>query len=492
MVGTRRWREPEAGLRGDEMRVAVIGAGVVGALIARELARYDVEIMLFEREAEPGMGVTKANSAIVHAGFHDEPGTLRAKFCVLGNALFPHICEELGVPFRRTGGFVLAFSSQEEQTLLALIERGEINGVPGMRLLSGDEVLAREPLINPEVRRALWAPTVGITSPWVLAQAAVENAVTNGVKVYFGEEVLRIRTHLGRVQALQTTRSLYKVNAVINAAGLYADRVASMAGVPFPPIIPRRGQYIILAANAESLVHFVLFPTPTSVSKGILVLPTIDGGILLGPTAEDLPPEEKEAVQTTREGLSQVLAGALRLIPKLPLNDILKSFAGIRPEPVGGDFVVGPSLVQGFYNAGGMRSPGLTAAPAVARFLVEEVVAPELGLRKKDTFNPFRSPIPRTEELSEEAWANLVRQDGRWGRIVCYCNRVTEAQVIEAIRRGAKTLDGVKFRTGAGFGICQGSFCTARVLEILAQELKVSLDEVTLRGPGSKIVRRRP
>ncbi len=470
------------------MRIAVIGAGVVGALIARELTRYDVEVLLFDREPEPGLGVTKANSAIVHAGFHDEPGTLRARFCVQGNALFPRVGEELGVPFRRVGGFVLAFSPGEEEALRVLVEQGEANGVPGLTFLSGAEVLAREPRVNPEVRRALWAPTVGITSPWALAQAAAENAAANGAELHFEEEVLRIRTGHGRVQALHTPRGVYEVDAVVNAAGLYADRVAALAGAPFPALIPRRGQYILLADTAEGFVRSVLFPTPSSVSKGILVLPTVDGGILLGPTAEDLPPEEKEATQTTRTGLSQVLAGARRLVPALPLTEVLKSFAGLRPEPAGGDFVVGPSSLRGFYHAGGMRSPGLTAAPAVAHFLVQEVIASDLGLRKKEEFNPLRPPIPRAEDFSEEAWAELIHQDPRWGRIVCFCNRVTEAQVVEAIRRGARTLDGVKFRTGAGFGLCQGSFCTARILEILARELGTSFEEVTLRGSGSEIV----
>lgn len=473
------------------MRIAVIGAGVVGALIARELTRYDVEVLLFDREPEPGMGVTKANSAIVHAGFHDEPGTLRAKFCVQGNAIFPKICEELGVPFRRVGGFVLAFSPKEEEALRFLAEQGEANGVPELALVPGEEVLDREPRVNPEVRRALWASTVGITSPWALAQAAAENAAANGAELHLGEEVIRIRTSQGWVQALQTSRGVYEVDALVNAAGLHADQVAAMAGVTFPTITPRRGQYILLADTAEGLVRSALFPTPSPVSKGILVLPTVDGGILLGPTAEDLPPEEKEATQTTKDGLSQVLAGARRLVPALPLSEVLKSFAGLRPEPAGGDFVVGGSSVRGLYHAGGMRSPGLTAAPAVARFLVGEVMASELGLRKKDGFNPLRPPIPRAEDLSEEDWAELVRQDPRWGRVVCFCNGVTEAQVVEAIRRGARTLDGVKFRTGAGFGLCQGSFCTARILEILARELGVPPEEVTLRGLGSEIVRGR-
>lgn len=473
------------------MRIAVIGAGIVGALITRELTRYEAEVLLFDREPEPGMGVTKANSSIVHAGFHDEPRTLRAKFCVQGNALFPRVCEELGVPFRRVGGFVLAFSSQEEEVLWVLAEQGEANGVPGLAIVPGEEVLAREPRVNPEVRQALYTPTVGITSPWALAQAAVENAVANGAELHLEEEVVYIRTSQGRVQALRTPRGVYKVEAVVNAAGLYADRIAAMAGVPFPAIIPRRGQYILLADTAEGLVRSVLFPTPSSVSKGVLVLPTVDGGVLLGPTAEDLPPEEKEATQTTREGLFQVLAGARRLVPGLPLTEVLKSFAGLRPEPAGGDFVVGPSPVRGLYHAGGMRSPGLTAAPAVARFLVEEVLAPDLGLQKKGDFNPVRPPIPRVGDLSEGSWEKLIFQDPRWGRVVCFCNSVTEAQVVEAIRRGAKTLDGLKFRTGAGFGLCQGSFCIAHILEILARELGKVPEEVTLKGPGSEIVRGR-
>lgn len=469
------------------MRIAVVGAGVVGALIARELTRYEAEVLLFDREPEPGFGVTKANSAIVHAGFHDEPGTWRAKFCVQGNALFPRICAELGVPFRQIGAFVLAFSEKEEEVLRVLKDRGEANGVPGLTLVGGEEVLAREPWVNPKVRRALWAPSVGITSPWALAQAATENAAANGAKLHFSEEVLRISTCHGRVQSITTTRAVYEVDAVVNAAGLYADRLAALAGVPFPTITPRRGQYILLADTAEDLVHSVLFPTPTPLSKGILVLPTVDGGILLGPTAEDLFREEREATQTTRDGLAQVLAGARHLVPELPVTAVLKSFAGLRPEPEGGDFVVGPSPVRGFYNAGGMRSPGLTAAPAVARYLAEEVLVPELGLRRKEKFDPVRPPIPKAEDLSEEEWDKLIQADPRWGRIVCFCNRVSEAQVLEAIRRGARTVDGVKFRTGAGFGLCQGSFCTARILEILAREQGVSPAELSLRGPGSEV-----
>lgn len=470
------------------MRIAVIGAGVVGSLIARELSRYDAEILLFDREEDVGFGVTKANSGIVHAGFHDEPGTLRARFCVLGNALYPELAKELGFSFFRTGALVLAFSGEEEETLKRLWEQGEANGVPDLALLSGEEVLAQEPEVNPAVRAGLFAPTVGITAPWEVAQSAAENAQENGAEIHLGEEVLGIEVKSGRVQALRTAKGRYLVDAIVNAAGLFADRISGMAGVPFPTLIPRRGEYVLLDQPAGNLVRSVLFPTPSPISKGILVIPTVDGGLLLGPTAEDLPPAEKEATETTSQGLAQVIRGAQKLVPKIPLNQALKTFAGLRPELANGDFVVGPTTVRGFYQAGGMRSPGLTAAPAVAKFLAHEVIGPELGLTKKATFNPKRVRIPRAAELPEEEWEKLIRADPRWGRVVCFCNTVTEAEVVEAIRRGARTVDGVKFRTRAGFGRCQGSFCTAKIMTILASELGLDPERITFRGPGSELI----
>jgi len=470
------------------MRIAIIGAGVVGSLIARELSRYEAEILLFDREVDVGFGVTKVNSGIVHAGFHDEPGTLRARFCVLGNALYPGLAEELGFSFRQTGALVLAFDAEEEKTLNRLREWGEANGVPGLKLLSKEEVLAQEPEVNPAVRAGLFAPTVGVTAPWEVAQAAAENAQENGAELHLGEEVLGIEIKHGRVQALRTQKGRYLVDAIVNAAGLFADRISEMAGVPFPPLVPRRGEYILLDEPAGNLVRSVLFPTPSPITKGILVIPTVDGGLLLGPTAEDLYPTDKEATETTAQGIAQVVRGAQKLVPKIPLTQALKTFAGLRPEPENGDFVVGPSNVRGFYQAGGMRSPGLTAAPAIAQFLAHEVIAPDLALKKKSTFNPKREGIPHAAELSEAEWEKLIREDPCWGRIVCFCNTVTEAEVVEAIRRGARTLDGVKFRTRAGFGRCQGSFCTPKIMAILARELGLSPEKITLRGHGSELI----
>ena len=469
------------------MRIAVIGAGAVGALIARELCRYEAEVLLFEREPDVGWGVTKANSGIVHAGFHDEPGTARARFCAPGNALFPELAAELEIPFRRTGAYVLAFSDKEFSTLEMLREQGEANGVPGLEIHRREEVLAREPRVSPEVVAGLWSPTVGITLPWEVAIAAVENALGNGLELHLDEAVTGVEVSRGKVQAVRTERGRYPVDVVVNAAGLFADLVSRMAGLDGLELHPRRGEYVLLDETTGDLVNAVLFPAPTEVSKGILVLPTVEGGLLLGPNARDLPPDAREATGTTRDGLSEVIAGAMRLVPDLPLHKTVKTFAGLRPESSQKDFVLGETKVGGFYQAAAMRSPGLTAAPAIARWLAREIALAH-GLREKGNFNPKRTRIPHPADLPEEEWARLIREDPRWGRIVCFCNRVTEGEIVEAICRGARTLDGVKFRTRAGFGRCQGGFCTDRVLAILARELGAEPWEVTLRGGDSRIV----
>ena len=470
------------------MRIAVIGAGAVGALIARELTRYEADVLLFEREADVGWGVTKANSAIVHGGFHEAPDTARARFCAPGNAMYEGLCRELDVPFRRVSAYVLAFGEEELAVLRELQAQGEENGVPGLEIHSREEVLAREPHVNPEVRAGLWSPTVGITEPWTVAIAAVENAVANGLKLHLAEEVTGIEVRAGRVQAVVTGKGRYPVDAVVNAAGLFADRIAEMAGLKEPVLFPRRGEYILLDRAASGIVRSVLFPAPTEKSKGILVLPTVDGGVLLGPTAEDLPRGAREAIETTPEGLRRVVEGARRLVPGVDLSQAIKTFAGLRPESPQEDFVVGPTVVKGFYQAAAMRSPGLTAAPAIAKWLACEVMASELSLSRRGSFNPIRKGIPRVAELSEAEWEELIRKDPRYGRIVCFCNRVTEGEIVEAIRRGARSLDGVKFRTRAGFGRCQGGFCTDRILQILARELGVEPEEVPLRDPSSPLV----
>jgi glycerol-3-phosphate dehydrogenase len=473
------------------MRIAVIGAGIVGSLIARELTRYEAEVLLFEREVDIGWGVTKANSAIVHGGFHEAVGSTRARFCVEGNALYEPLTRELDVPFRRVGAYTVALSKEEVPVLERLLVQGEENGVPGLELQDGATVLAREPNLDRRVQAGLWSPTVGITEPWALAIAAVENALTNGLTLHRGEEITNIRVEENRVTAVVTRQGDYPVDAVVNAAGLFADRIAGMVGLSEPTLFPRRGEYILLDKKADGLVHSVIFPTPRNTSKGILVLPTVDGGILLGPTAEDLPHKEKDSRETTPHGIEETINEARRLVPTLDLSLAIKTFAGLRPESVEKEFLVGGTQVQGFFQAAAMRSPGLTAAPAVARFLVHEVMACELDLTEKASFQPTRVGIPRAAELPEEDWEALIGDDPHYGRVICQCNRVTEGEIVEAIKRGACTLDGVKFRTRAGFGRCQGGFCTDQILMILARELGISAEEITVHGRESQVVKRK-
>ncbi len=467
--------------------IVVVGAGVVGSLVARELTRYEGEVRIVEREPDVGWGVTKANSAIVHAGFHERPGTCSARFCVEGNAVFADVCRDLEVPFGRTGAYVLALAEGERAVLEELRGRGEELGVPGLALLDGGEVRKRLPDVNPEVVAALWAPSVGITEPWALAVAAAENAVANGAILHVGEEVTGLTVHGGRVRAVRTDQATYDVDAVVNAAGLAADRIAALAGITVPGLTPRRGEYLLLVDVPPSLREAVLFPVPTAHSKGILVVPTVDGGLLLGPTAADLPPTQREATETTVEGLAFALNGARRLVPDLPVGKVVKVFAGLRPEPADGDFWLGETDIRGFYQAAGMRSPGLTAAPAIARWLAGEIAA-DLGLAPRPSFSPLRLALPRAADLPPAEWNALIARDPRYGRIVCRCNRVTEGEIAAAIGRGARTVDGVKFRTRAGFGRCQGGTCTDRILALLARETGRDPEEVPVQGPGSALV----
>ncbi len=470
------------------MRIAVIGGGIVGSLIARELTRYDADILLFEKEADIGWGVTKANSAVVHGGFHETPGTDRASFCVEGNRLYESISRELDVPFKRIGAYVVAFSDDEVPALHLLYEQGLENGVPGLELQDRETVLTREPHLSPSVVAGLWSPSVGITEPWGLAIASVENAVANGLDLHVAEGVTGLDVADSRVKRMITGKGEYEVDAVVNAAGLFADRIAEMAGIAQPIISPRRGEYALLDKKVGPLVSSVIFPTPSDISKGTLVVPTIDGGILLGPTAKDLPAGDKTATETTRDGVHEAIEGARRLVPDLDLSLVVKTFAGLRPETPDKQFIVGQSDVDGFFQAAGMRSPGLTAAPAVAQYLVHEVMASALNLVKKRSFDPVRHGIRKVIELSGEEADALIEADPSYGSVICQCNHVTEGEVVEAIHRGARTLDGVKFRTRAGFGRCQGGFCTDKILMILARELNLSPGSITLRGGESEVL----
>ncbi|MCS7175780.1 FAD-dependent oxidoreductase [Pseudothermotoga sp.] len=473
------------------MKIAVIGAGVVGSLIARELCKYDAEVLLIEKNMDVGWGVTKANSAILHAGYDDPVGSVRSKFCSLGNAMYTELAKELDFEIKRTGSYVLAFNDEEISVLHKLLKQGEVNKVPGLELHDRDEILSREPRVNPKVKMGLWAPTAGITEPWMIAIAAVENALENGLKLFLNEEVIGFEKSNGKIKKIITNKQEHSVDIVINVAGLFADEISKLAGAEYVPLHPRKGQYILLDKKLGKIVNSVIFPTPTEKSKGILVLPTIDGGLLLGPTAEDLPSDRKHDLTTTSEGLQQIKDFVLKLVPDIDFSLVVKTFAGLRPESPQKDFFISASrTVQNFINVMAMRSPGLTAAPAIAKYVVEDLIQDQLKLtlKRKRNFKSKREAIKKYTQLSLEEWQEVVARKPSAGRMVCFCNEVTEAEIVEAISRGARTLDGVKFRTRAMFGRCQGGFCMSKILKILERELGTDASNITLKSPGSWIV----
>ena len=469
----------------------IIGGGIVGVSIARELSQYNVDTVLVEGESDIAFGSTKANTGIIHAGYDDMPGTVKADLCRRGNALWSELSSELDVPFKRIGSLVVALRDDDIGILEELKERGGKNGVPSLEIIEDrDRLFQMEPNLSEESIAALYAPTAGIASPYEMAIALVENALQNGVRVLLETNVGKILVEKGEVKAVQTNRGCIEANYVINAAGLYADEVSAMVGISHFSITPRKGEYYVLDKRLGGFVNHVLFPTPTPISKGIVVTPTIDGNLLIGPNAHDI--EDKTDVATTFTGLEEVFKGALRLVPNLSLrkNMIIANYAGLRAEPSTGDFIIEAyDEVKGFINAAGIKSPGLTSAPAIAKKVVNILRCEGLKLEEKEAFDPYRKSIDRSiRELSFNKAKKLIAQDPTYGHVVCRCEYVTEGEVVEAIRRGATTLDGVKFRTRAGMGRCQGGFCTPRVIRILSREPAVPMEDVTKRGGNSKLL----
>ncbi|MBC7250032.1 MAG: NAD(P)/FAD-dependent oxidoreductase [Anaerolineae bacterium] len=481
--------------------VIIIGAGVVGSMIARFLSRYKLDILLIEKDADVGMGASSANTAIVHAGYDPVPGSLKAIMNVAGNKMWDTLAGELNFPFERRGDYVVAIGDEEVPLLDELWERGVKNGVPGMIMLSGDEVRRREPNINPEVSGALWASTGGICDPFAVVIAAAENAVMNGVTLMLETAFEDFVMEGNRIVAVKTNRGTFGCRWAINCAGLYSDVVMHKAGVrPEFKITPRKGEYYVFD-RAEITINNVLFPVPTPISKGILVTTTLHGNTIIGPNAQEI--EDKEDRSVTRDGLEEVWQGARKLVPKLDLRHVIAVFAGLRPggnapcETPGvnynKDYIIEiPAKVQGFVNLGGIESPGLTSAPAIAQRVVELLKDAGEKLEEKRDWDPIRPARPRFRDLSPEEQKILIRNDPRYGRIVCRCESVTEGEIVAEIHAPipARTYDAIKRRTWLGTGRCQGGFDTPRVVEILARELGVSMLEVTKKGPGSEFLAR--
>lgn len=472
--------------------VVVIGAGVVGAMITRELSKYNLNLMLVEKCGDVAMGATKANSAIVHAGFDAETGSLKAKLNVQGASLMAYYCNKLSVPYKNVGSLVVAYSWDDMQTLEGLFERGFNNGVPNMEIISQEQLRVMEPYISEDAIGALWAPTAGIVSPYELTIAAVENAIMNGARVKRNSGVFDIEFKDGLFY-LSTASGVIKAKYVINCAGVFADKIANMIGDTSFKLIPRKGEYYLLDKTEKKMVNHVLFQCPSSMGKGILITPTAHGNVLMGPTALDLDFDSKLDVDTTIEGLDSVKKSVRKVIPQMTTRNAITSFAGLRAHRDGenSDFLIAPSEANNhFINVAGIESPGLTAAPAIARYVggIFREIAPEY--EKKTEFKATRPAPVRVSELSVEERAKLIKKDSRYGRIICRCEGITEGEIIDAIKApcGARDVDAVKRRTRSGMGRCQGGFCSSKVVEILSRELDVPMNKVTKHGNGSKIL----
>lgn len=468
-----------------DAEVLIIGGGVVGTALARELSRYELRVLLLEREADFSFGTSKANSGIVHTGLHDRPGSLRAYFCVEGNRLYPALAEELDVLYRNNGALVVAQDEAELPRLAELAAQGRENGVPGLALFGPEELLRLEPNLSPSLAGGLLAPTGGIVVPFDMVYALAENAMANGVRVLLGTSVERIEAEGGSF-LVGTGKGVFRAGLVINAAGLDAARVAGLIGDESFAIRPRRGEEYLLDRACEGLVRRTIFPLPTARSKGILVIPTVDGNIMLGPNARET--DDAADTRTTAGGWEEISGVVRRLVPSLSRAVPITAFAGVRAASDRDDYIIGPAAgVPGFFHAAGIDSPGLTAFPAIARHLVELLREAGLRLRPKRDWNPRRRLV-RLRLLDREAQAALVAQDPAYARIVCRCELVSEGEIRDAIRRGAATLDGVKLRTRCGMGRCQGGFCTPRIIRLLREELGLAPAEVTKRGADSNLL----
>ena len=470
--------------------IVIIGAGITGTALAREISRYDVSCMVIDRACDVAEGATKANSGIVHAGYDAEPGTLKAKYNVAGAAAYPDLCRELGVPYRRCGALVIGFDDADEAVLRELLERGKQNGVDGLRILDRQAALDMEPNLNPEVQAALYVPCSAIVSPYEMAFALADDAALNGVSFRFNQTVRSIRKTDGDLWHIITDSDEYDCRAVVNCAGASgAELHNQISDLPLE-MIHRRGQYYLLDRAEHQPFSMTVFQCPSRMGKGVLVSPTVHGNLLLGPTAEDI--DDPLDTATTPEGLADILQKAGRTWPGLSVRTNITNFSGIRAHLKSGDFMVGAvSGCRNAYEAVGIESPGLSSAPAIAADLCRMIMEDMKRNRKADAL--IRPAVKREKAFSAmtaEERAEMVRKDPLYGNIICRCETVTEAEIRQAVRRpvGARTIDGVKRRTRAGMGRCQGGFCLPRVAAIIAEETGCSLADVTKDGGNSRIL----
>ncbi|AOM83577.1 Glycerol-3-phosphate dehydrogenase [Salisediminibacterium beveridgei] len=469
--------------------VVIIGGGITGTTIARACSTKNLKTLLLEKDNDVANGTTKANSAIVHAGFDCKPGTNKARTNVEGNRLYPMLCRMLDVPYRQNGSLLLAFSEEDRNHLEHLLRQGQQNGVPDLQIIEAKELQAMESNINQDAIAALYAPTAGIVGSYELAIACMENAMDNGVELGLNQTVTGIDTTENGYR-IQTGSRMIETKTVVNCAGLYADEIDAMIhGEARFDILPYAGEYNLFDQSTGDFTKRIVFQPPKGKTKGVVALPTVEGNYLIGPTSEG--PKAKDDLRTTRKGLKELREKGGRAIPDFPFQKVITSFTGLRAKTSGGDFIIEDSRqFPGFISAAAIDSPGLTAAPAIAEEIVTLISAHVPDQEENRMFNPTRRPVKRFMEATRTQMQTMLEEDERFGRVICRCESITEGDIVDMIYRyaGAETLDGVKRRIRAGAGRCQGGFCSPRVMEILARELNRDITEIVKDGQDSYIL----
>jgi len=468
--------------------IIIIGAGISGATIAKELSKYKLKTIILEKEFDVATEATMANSAIIHSGHDPIPGTLKAKFNLLGNRMYKQMSQDLDIPFMECGGMVLATTEEELVLVKESYKKALINGLNEneVQLLNRSEILELEPNISDIVIGGLNLPTTAVTFPWEAAIANIENAMDNGIELALENKVISIEKQ-DDVFIVKTNQKEYEARVVINASGLYGTDIANLITTSPFKTRARRGEYYVLDKDTK-VVNRVLYPAPTEKGKGVIITPQYHGNTLLGPTSEFV--DFDDVSKTTASGLEYIKKNSQKLIKDIPFDKIVRSFAGGRATSSTGDFVIEESDVKGFINVCGIESPGLTAAPAIAVYVVDEIVSKILNLNKKDNYNPYRKKVYRTFEMTNDELDELYKKDKSYSKMICRCEKVTEGEIIDSINRncGAKSVVGVKNRCRAGSGRCQGGFCQSEVINILSKQLNIDKTEVVYSKTGSEIL----
>ncbi len=469
--------------------VLIIGAGAVGSAIAREFSKYNVSVLVVDKNEDIGGDASKSNSAIIHTGYDATPDTLESQLVVAANPMYEKLCKDLDVPYKKVGAILPAFTDEQFEKLPAIKEKAFKNRVYDVEYLSKEELLKMEPNLNPEVKGGLYIPRENIIDPFVYVQALCENAYANGVKFMLNTKVTDIKVTGGKIEKVITTAGEIEADYVINSAGLYCDEIAEMVGKADYKVVARKGQFYILDKNTSCKVNHIVLPIPTKITKGKLMCPTVHGNMLVGPTAEEQL--SKTDKSTTTAGLDSIATDVRNLIPNVNLRETITQYSGLRPNrnPEGLHFDIFDDI-KGYVNLSGVRSTGLTLSIAMGKYVVQQLLMRGANFKLKDDFIKTRKGIIKFSEQTNEVKEELLKQNPLYGNVICRCETVTEAEILQAIHRplGAKSVDAVKRRVRAGMGRCQGGFCGPKVIEILARELGVSTDKINKNQDGSYMV----